>query len=145
VRHGCSTVEETTKRRSRVPQHFGGPCCSFLFRTHLAPVVSSRRWGSHFVAKWMGQVYQETNWWQWKNNCSWNTNQINIIQNWLLYIPVNRTVFVLLWLSSSFAVVVIHIFCVCNILSLLMFIYVPEKTSQVYNLCLIHLSCFVWK
>ena len=28
-----------------------------------------------------------------------------------------------------FAVVVIHIICICNILSLLMFIYVPEKTS----------------
>ena len=32
-------------------------------------------------------------------------------------------------LSSIFAVVVIHIICICNILSLLMFIYVPEKTS----------------
>jgi len=32
-------------------------------------------------------------------------------------------------LSSIFVVVVIHIICIRNILSLLMFIYVPEKTS----------------
>jgi hypothetical protein len=44
------------------------------------------------------------------------------------YILANRTVCPVM-LSSIFVIVVVNIICIYNILSLLMFIYVPEKTS----------------